>query len=220
MITGSRSASRLHSFYNIHRHLLSLHYLYAKLLPPPLYRFRCHPRTTLDCASIGDINDKVGRSRKNLRGRSGNDESVKMLGTLKGAEVSVLPLVVCVILSHRLWSDEVSTDFNTWRWMARKDAEDRYKEPARRWQGKGEIRHWWEKVRRKGMKRNGTEKMQGEKSHSSKTHLCKALRSAISVPFPWYLSWHKKEPLTQFLRLIAFYFRCRKRQCAVPFPVP
>jgi hypothetical protein len=76
MITGSRSAARVPSFYNIHRHLPSLHYLYAKLLPPSPYRYRYHLRTTLDCSSIGDINDTVGHSRKNLQGRSDNDESV------------------------------------------------------------------------------------------------------------------------------------------------
>jgi hypothetical protein len=62
-------------------------------------------------------------------------------------------------------------------------------------------------IGRQGISRNGTEKMAPLEKH-------------CVVPFPQCLLLPYKEPLAQSLHTNAFYFRCRKRHCLVPFIVP
>jgi len=80
-----------------------------------------------------------------------------------------------------------------------------------------------EKVRRKGTGRLARTIDRGEKARRKNVTLEMHSIHCV-VPFQCHFQGafycHTKEPLSQFLHLNAFYFRCRKRHCSVTFLVP
>jgi hypothetical protein len=112
---GSRSAAHLPSFHNIHCHLLYLHYLYTKSLPPPRCRYRYRSYAALDYLTTLTLDTSMavsGTIGKIYIAGTANTESAKMLVPLREQRSRYLYLWLLSLVTA-FGVTRIFTDFST-----------------------------------------------------------------------------------------------------------